>query len=67
LHERRAFGSETLDAVRPSSKRAQAGAVPSANMAPPREGLARYVGSLRIEIAGPLPADSLSRILELVR
>ena len=67
LRERRAFGSEPVDAVRPSSKQAQAGAVPSANTAPLREGLARYVGSLRIEIAGPLPADSLSRILELVR
>jgi anti-sigma factor RsiW len=31
------------------------------------ERLARYVGSLRVEIEGALPADSLSRLLELVR
>jgi hypothetical protein len=31
------------------------------------ERLARYVESLRIEIAGPLPADSLSKLLQLVR
>ncbi len=31
------------------------------------ERLARYVGSLRVEIAGPLPVDSLSRLLEMVR
>jgi hypothetical protein len=30
------------------------------------ERLARFVGSLRIEIAGPLTTDSLSRLLELV-
>jgi hypothetical protein len=67
LHERRALSSETVDAIPPSSKVARARAVPSTNMAPRREGLARYVGSLRIEIAGPLPTDSLSRILELVQ
>lgn len=31
------------------------------------ERLARFVGNLRVEIAGPLPADSLSRLLDLVR
>ncbi len=31
------------------------------------ERLARFVGGLRVEIAGPLPADSLSRLLDLVR
>lgn len=31
------------------------------------ERLARFVGSLRVEIAGPLSPDSLSRLLELVR
>ena len=31
------------------------------------ERLARFVGGLRIEISGPLPMDSLSRLLELVR
>jgi hypothetical protein len=30
------------------------------------ERLARFVGALRIEISGPLPMDSLSRLLELV-
>jgi hypothetical protein len=32
----------------------------------PRENLARYVNSLRVEIAGPLPADSLARLLDAV-
>jgi hypothetical protein len=32
----------------------------------PRENLARYVNSLRVEIAGPLPADSLARLLDSV-
>ena len=31
------------------------------------ERLARFVGSVRVEIAGPLPADSLSRLLERVK
>jgi hypothetical protein len=31
------------------------------------ERLARYVGTLRVEIAGPLSTDSLSKLLELVR
>lgn len=31
------------------------------------ERLARYVGSLRIEIAGPASPDSLSRLLDLIR
>lgn len=29
--------------------------------------LARYVGALRVEISGPVSADSLSRLLDLVR
>ena len=32
-----------------------------------KERLARFVGSVRVEIAGPLPADSLSRLLERVK
>lgn len=32
-----------------------------------KERLARFIGALRVEIAGPLPMDSLSRLLELVR
>src|SRR5438876_681295 len=31
------------------------------------ERLARYVGNLRVEIEGALPADSLSKLLELIR
>jgi hypothetical protein len=31
------------------------------------ERLARFVGGLRVEIAGPLPTDSLSKLLELVK
>ena len=31
------------------------------------ERLARFVGGLRIEISGPLPMDSLSRLLDLVK
>lgn len=41
---------------------ARGGAVPPGN-----ERLARFIGSLRVEIAGPLPADSLSRLLDSVR
>jgi len=42
-------------------------AVPAAQAPAGSERLARYVGTLRVEIAGPLPADSLSRLLDLVR
>jgi len=31
------------------------------------ERLARFVGPLRVEIAGPLGTDSLSKLLELVK
>lgn len=40
---------------------------PAAPSARSNERLARYVGALRVEIAGPLAADSLSRLLEMVR
>jgi hypothetical protein len=33
----------------------------------PADRLARYVGRLRVEIAGPLSADSLNRLLDLVQ
>jgi hypothetical protein len=33
----------------------------------PSELLARYVGGLRVEISGPMPPDSLSRLLERAR
>jgi hypothetical protein len=45
----------------PSERMVQGGAAPA------NERLARFVRSLRVEIAGPLPADSLSRLLESVR
>ena len=64
LYERRA------DAVREVGQDAVARQRAAAE--PPRPGesserLARYVGALRIEIAGPVGADSLSRLLERVR
>lgn len=31
------------------------------------ERLARFIGGLRIEISGPLPMDSLSKLLELIK
>ena len=39
----------------------------AAKQSPAVERLARYVGGLRVEIAGPLPTDSLSKLLELVK
>jgi hypothetical protein len=42
-------------------------AAPPPTRARANERLARFVGGLRIEIAGPLPTDSLSKLLELVR
>jgi len=42
-------------------------AVAAAKAVRTSERLARYVGALRVEIAGPLPADSLSNLLDLVR
>lgn len=47
--------------------RAQARELAQANRSAATELLARYVGPLRVEIAGPLPTDSLSRLLEMVR
>ena len=62
LYERRAISAEN-DAAQPTSERARA--APSA-LAMRRENLARYVNSLRVEIAGPLAADSLARLLDLL-
>ena len=64
LYERRAIETE-LDATRPRSEGARAAAAPSA-LALRRENMARYVNSLRVEIAGPLAADSLARLLDSV-
>jgi hypothetical protein len=62
LYERRAISPERVDAIRPSSGRARS--APSANAAPRQEYLARYINSLRVEIAGPLPSDSLAQLLD---
>lgn len=62
LYERRAVSAEP-DAPQPLSRHARP--APSAP-ALRRENLARYVNSLRVEIAGPLAADSLAQLLELV-
>jgi len=69
LYERRAISAQSVDAAPPSSKRARSVA-PSAQMALPRESqgenLARYINSLRVEISGPIAADSLAAILDSV-
>jgi anti-sigma factor RsiW len=67
LYERRAMvtAAPARDRVSRADDAARA-AAPNANAAPEREALARYVGSLRVEIAGPLGADSLSRVLDTV-
>ena len=39
----------------------------AAKQSPAVERLARYVGPLRVEIAGPLSTDSLSKLLDLVK
>jgi len=71
LYERPASSAELSASVEGSARAAprRAPAVAAAPAGPPPSGerLARYVGSLRIEIAGPLPADSLTKLLDLVR
>jgi len=59
----------TTGAAAASRQRAAAPAPASAarDAAKVTERLARYVGSLRVEIAGPLTPDSLSKLLDLVR
>ena len=64
LYERRAINLERADAPQPSSGRARL--APSANAALRQDNQARYINSLRVEIAGPLAADSLARLLDLV-
>ena len=65
LFQRRA---EQLDA---GGRAVIRGAAPAARAAAPdvrgTERLARFVGSLRVEIAGPLSPDSLNKLLEQVR
>ncbi len=71
LYERPASAAEPSASVEGSARAAprRAPAVAAAPAGPPPAGerLARYVGSLRIEIAGPLPTDSLTKLLDLVR
>jgi putative zinc finger protein len=64
LYERRAMSADRMEATRAPSARARS--APSAEPAPRRENLARYVSSLRIEIAGPLASDSLAQLLDSV-
>jgi len=45
---------------------ARAPAAAAAREMAPADRLARFVGRLRVEIAGPLPVDSLNRLLEQV-
>jgi len=76
LYERPASGATPspapsaprADSLAPSRAARRAPAVEAAEARAPRAGerLARYVGSLRVEIAGPLPADSLTKLLDLV-
>jgi hypothetical protein len=70
LYERRAISAGRADAgridagARSSSPRARL--APSAEPVLRGEKLARYINSLRVEIAGPLAADSLAQLLDLV-
>jgi hypothetical protein len=72
LYERRAIGAENdLRAYSAAPTAAQRSAerplsAPSAKPVLPGENLARYVNSLRVEISGPLAADSLARLLDAV-
>jgi hypothetical protein len=65
LYERRATRAESADQLQGAALESR----PSAreNHALGREdNLARYIGSLRVEIAGPVTPDSLSRLLDAV-
>jgi hypothetical protein len=64
LYERRAINADRVSAPHPSPARARL--APSAEPALRGENLARYISSLRVEIAGPLAADSLAQLLDLV-
>jgi Putative zinc-finger len=60
---------QRVDVERQSAREAAPapGAVGAAPAMKAHERLARFVGSLRVEIAGPLPADSLNKLLERAR
>ena len=66
LYERRAMTADRVDVAPTRAPSARAQVAPSAAREPRHEYLARYVNSLRIEIAGPLASDSLAQLLELV-
>ena len=66
LYETRAISMGRVDAAPPSSGRARAAPSASASAALHEEQQARYVSSLRVEIAGPLAADALARLLDSV-
>jgi hypothetical protein len=64
LFERR---SDMAGFAAPAPRFAQDQAAGKANVRQPGERLARYIRSLRVEIAGSLSADSLSALLGLIR
>lgn len=64
LFERR---SDVAGFAAPAPRLAQGQAAGKANERQASERLARYIRSLRVEIAGSLPADSLSALLGLIR
>jgi len=71
LYERQALAVQPPAAAKaapqPSARRTAALDAAAAGAPPGGERLARYVGSLRVEITGPLSADSLSKLLDLVK
>jgi anti-sigma factor RsiW len=69
LYERRALtAGRVAEADRLSSQRARSAPSVAARAEPALRGenLARYISSLRVEIAGPLAADSLAQLLDSV-
>jgi hypothetical protein len=68
LYEQRAISAGQVDAAQPSAERdrAASGAKAALRGELRGENLARYVSSLRVEIAGPLASDSLARLLDSV-
>ena len=57
-------GRYAYDSAQPTPS---ASAVRIRGGAPPTERLAKFIGGVRVEIAGPLSADSLNRLLEQVK
>jgi putative zinc finger protein len=66
LYERRAINAGQVDAAQPSAGRDRSapGAKTALRGELRGENLARYVSSLRVEIAGPLSSDSLAQLLD---